>query len=233
MFKRIKESEKLQRFKELWADPKTHSIMVLVFWLIFMAALIIFVRLTTVSSVSPNEVNENKVTSFDTIKNYEFSYVKDDNEIHGKVYDDNIVFILNNHRYYYNDGVYLINGDTSTEQTLDLGWLKINSSMLNNLLGGLTGTDINDYTQYVVPLDRFVSLYEIDTDADLTKAMTYNVLLNVYKKDDVISKVVLDLTNYRIFRFNDNKPYVLTLYFYNINGVNDFTKEFDKIVGGK
>ena len=232
MFKRIKESEKLQRFKELWNDPKTHSIMVLVFWLVFMAALIVFVRLTSVPNTSPSN-NETKTTSFDSIKNYEFSYVHDSSEVHGSVYDDSIIFVLNSHRYYYNDDVYLINGDTGVKQTLDLDWLKINAKMLNNLLGGLTGTDINDYTQYVVPLDRFINLYEIDTDADLTKAMAYNVLLNVYKKDGEINKVVLDMTNYRIFRFNDNKPYILTLYFYNINEVNDFTKGFDKIVGGK
>lgn len=232
MFKRIKESEKLQRFRELWDDPKTHSIMVLVFWLIFMAVLIIFVRLTAVSNVSSN-TTVTKATNFDSIKSYEFSYVQGSNELNGKVYDDSILFILNNHRYYYHDDVYLINGDTGVKQNLDLGWLKINTKMLNNLLGGLTGADINDYTQYVVPLDRFINLYEIDTDADLTKAMTYNILLNVYKKDGEINKVVLDITNYRIFRFNDNKPYVLTLYFYNINEVNDFTKGFDKIVGGK
>lgn len=232
MFKRIKESEKLQRFRELWDDPKTHSIMVLVFWLIFMAVLIIFVRLTAVSNVSSN-TTVTKATNFDSIKSYEFSYVQGSNELNGKVNDDSILFILNNHRYYYNDDVYLINGDTGVKQNLDLGWLKINTKMLNNLLGGLTGADINDYTQYVVPLDRFINLYEIDTDADLTKAMTYNILLNVYKKDGEINKVVLDMTNYRIFRFNDNKPYVLTLYFYNINEVNDFTKDFDKIVGGK
>lgn len=232
MFKRIKESEKLQRFRELWNDPKTHSIMVLVFWLIFMAVLIIFVRLTAVSNVSSN-TTVTKATNFDSIKSYEFSYVQGSNELNGKVYDDSILFILNNHRYYYHDDVYLINGDTGVKQNLDLGWLKINTKMLNNLLGGLTGADINDYTQYVVPLDRFINLYEIDTDADLTKAMTYNILLNVYKKDGEINKVVLDITNYRIFRFNDNKPYVLTLYFYNINEVNDFTKGFDKIVGGK
>lgn len=232
MFKRIKESEKLQRFRELWDDPKTHSIMVLVFWLIFMAVLIIFVRLTAVSNVSSN-TTVTKATNFDSIKSYEFSYVQGSNELNGKVYDDSILFILNNHRYYYHNDVYLINGDTGVKQNLDLGWLKINTKMLNNLLGGLTGADINDYTQYVVPLDRFINLYEIDTDADLTKAMTYNILLNVYKKDGEINKVVLDITNYRIFRFNDNKPYVLTLYFYNINEVNDFTKGFDKIVGGK
>lgn len=232
MFKRIKESEKLQRFKELWNDTKTHSIMVLSFWLIFMAVLIVFVRLTATPSTNTTS-NEPLATSFESIKNYEFSYVQSTNELNGQVYDDSMLFILNNHRYYYKDDVYLINGDTGVKQDLDLGWLKINAKMLNNLLAGLNGTDINGYTQYVVPLDRFINLYEIDTDADLTKAMTYSVVVNVYKKDDVINKVVLDMTNYRLFRFNDSKPYVVSLYFYNINKINDFTSDFDKIVGGK
>ena len=64
--------------------------------------------------------------------------------------------------------------------------------------------------------------------------MSYNIVVNVYKnKDNSIKGVILDLTNYRLFRFNDNKSFVVTIYYYNINNVSDFTKGYEKMVGGK
>ena len=59
------------------------------------------------------------------------------------------------------------------------------------------------------------------------------VVVNVYKNKDVIKGVVLDLTNYNIFRFNNNTSFMVTIYYYNINNISDFTKEYEKMVGGK
>lgn len=231
MFKRIKESEKYQKFQELWANERTHSMIVLGFWFVFLGILILFIKLNSVTSVSPSNVNK-MVSNFDSINSYDFSYVQGNNELHGSYYDNKMLFVLNNHKYYYNKNIYLINGDVSVVQNFDLGWLKINSRMLNNLISGINGTEVADYIQYIVPLDRFINLYEIDTDVDLTKVMGQNIILNVYKKDNSINKIVIDLTSYRIFRFSDSNPYILSLYFYNLNKVNDFTSDFEKIVGG-
>ncbi len=233
MFKRIKESEKYQRFKELWANEKTHSIIVLGFWLVFFVVAVLFVRLNASTTGTNNEANKISGTSFESMNNYSFSTSADNLEVNGFVYDDNMEFILNNKRYYVNDDVYLINGDKAIKQEFDLNFLKINAKMLNNLLGGITGTDKDGYTQYIVPLDRFINLYEIDTEADLSKAMNYNIVVNVYKSDDVIKGVILDLTNYRLFRFNNSAPFIVTTYYYNINNISDFGKEYEKLVGGK
>ncbi len=231
MFKRIRENEKYQKIKELWQNPKTHSIIVLIFWFIFIALVILFLRL---SAPTPNTSSKPLPTSdnFENIYSYEFSYYDNHTIVHGQAYNDKQEFILGNNRYYYDENIYQINGDNVIKQNLDLGNLKITPKMLNNLLGKLTGTEQAEYTRYLVPLDRFINLYEIDTDADLTKAMTYNIIVDVYKKNKAISKIVLDLTNYHIFRFNNNIKENITIYFYNINKVTDFTNEFTKIVGG-
>ena len=231
MFKRIKENEKYQRFKELWADEKAHSIIVLGFWLVFFVGVVLFMRL---SAPVGNQVSDNNfsASNFDKMKNYSFSALADGLEVNGFVYDDKMEFILNNHRYFVSDNVYLINGDKAVIQNFDLSFLKINAKMINNLISGLTGTDVDNYTQYIVPLDRFINLYEIDTDVDLSKAMAYNVIVKVYKNDGVIKGVILDLSNYRLFKFNDNRPFVVTIYYYNVNNISDFTKGYEKLVGG-
>ncbi|MCI9110267.1 MAG: hypothetical protein HFH47_00465 [Bacilli bacterium] len=233
MFKRIKDNEKYQKFKELWANERTRSIITLGFWLIFFAVVVLFIRVTAPTPTSNDTVNNTAGTSFDKMSNYSFSASSDNVEINGFVYNDNMEFILNNKRYYSNNDVYLINGDKAVKQEFDLSFLKINAKMLNNLLGELKGTEKDNCTQYLVPLDRFINLYEIDTEADLSKAMNYNVVVNVYKNKDVIKGVTLDLTNYKLFRFNDNTPFVVTIYYYNINNISDFTKEYEKMVGGK
>lgn len=234
MFKRIKESDKYQRFKELWADEKTHSIIVLGFWLAFFVVAVLFVRLTSTTPVSNYEVKDNvNATTFEEMENYSFSTTADNLEVNGFVYNDNMEFILNNKRYYVSNDVYLINGDKAIKQEFDLNFLKINAKMINNLLGGITGNEQDGYTQYIVPLDRFINLYEIDTEADLSKAMTYNIIVNVYENDGIIKGVILDLTNYRLFRFNNNTPFIVTTYYYNVNNISDFGKGYEKLVGGK
>lgn len=232
MFKRIRESEKYQKFKELWANERTRSIISLGLWLIFFAVVVLFIRATAPTPTSNDTVNT-AGTNFDKMSNYSFSAISDNLEINGFVYNDKMEFILNNQRYYVNNDVYLISGDKAEKKDFDLSFLKINTKMLNNLLGELKGTEQDGYTKYLVPLDRFINLYEIDTEADLSKAMSYNIVVNVYKDKNVIKGVSLDLTNYNIFRFNNNKSFVVTIYYYNINNISDFTEEYEKMVGGK
>ena len=107
MFKRIRESDWYIKFKELWANPKTHAMIVLAFWLIFMVVAIVLVRVTTNTSV-PTQKIEKEATSFANVQNYDFTYKTNDLEINGSYYDDATIFYLNNKRYYAKDNVYLI-----------------------------------------------------------------------------------------------------------------------------
>ena len=230
MFKRIRENEKYQKLKELWNDPKAHSLIVLGFWLVFIVIVIAFVRSNYSYKPVDSEVNTN-IGDFASVKNYDFTYQTSDLLISGQQYGAKQVFYLNNHRYYYNGNVYIIDNEAKIQNDFDLNVLKINHLMLNNLLSGLSYSSLDGYRQYVVPLDRFINLYEIDTDADLSKAMSYNVVVNVYNSDNTIKKVAIDLTNYRLFKTGNNTNYLLNIYYYNINKVYDFSLEFDKMIG--
>lgn len=232
MFKRIKENEKYQKFKELWDNPRTHAAIVLVFWLLFMVGAIIFVRL--ISTPSKEVKTELPGNTFSSIKSYEFTYLSNTLEVNGQSYGEAIEFYLGNKRYYVNNNIYLIDKDQAIIQNeMDLSILKITNKMLNNLTSGIDYTTVQDGKRYVIPLDRFINLYEIDTDADLSKAMNYNIVVTIYEKNKKIYKVDLDLSNYVNFKNGTNVNYPVTIYYYNINNVSDFTKEYGKMIGVK
>lgn len=223
MFKRIRESEKYKKLKEMWKNPKTHSLIVLGFWLVFMLVVILVVRTTAGSSPAPKQTTTDAV-----VNSYEFSYIKDDSIINGQAYNDSLNFYINNQHYYYNKNTYLIEGVSKTKIDFDLNILKITPKLLKNLTSNITPTKTNDISQYLVPLDRFVNLYEIDTNLDLTKLMTYNIIVNIHTKDNLMDQVTLDLTNYMKQKGIDTN-YIVAIYYYNINNVSDFTKGYDKI----
>lgn len=229
MFKRIRESDWYIKFKELWANPKTHAMIVLAFWLIFMVVAIVLVRVTTNTSV-PTQKIEKVATSFASVQNYDFTYKTNDLEINGSYYDDATIFYLNNKRYYAKDNVYLIDDKVQKLDNFDLSVLKLNSKVLNNLVSGITPAENNDFKQYIVPLDRFINLYELDTDMDLSKAATYNITVSVYTKDKAINKVILDLSSYYTLKTGTNVSYPVTINYYNVNNVSDFAKGYDKLV---
>ena len=105
--------------------------------------------------------------------------------------------------------------------------------MINNLISGITGTEIDNYKQYLVPLDRFINLYDIDTDIDLSKATSYNIIINIYKENNVVSKVTLDLTNYKLYTTGQIESYIINIYYYNVNNVSDFSKHYNQMIGGQ
>ena len=228
MFKRIKESEKYQKFKELWDNPRTHSMIVLGLWLIFLAGVIVFIRLTSSPVSTPNTVQAN---SLEQIDSYDFTYEQGSLQISGQATNDKMLFYLNNQKYYWHENVYLFEqGTLVKKENFDLGILKINPQMLNNLLADISYTEVSDYKQYLVPLDRFFNLYEFDTEVDLTKAMSYNMMVRVYEKNNTIYKITLDLTNYMLLKTGSNSSEFLTIYYNNINkGVN--FEEYDQMIG--
>ena len=235
MFKRIKErvneNETLQMLKKLWKNEKTHDIAVLLFWLIFIIIVIIFTRgISQTPNIPTSNTNTKSITTFENIKSYDFTYKTNDLEISGQAYNEATIFYLNNKRYYYKNNIYQIDDNPVLINNYDPGILKINTIFLNNLVSGITPLDNQNYKQYIVPLDRFINLYDIDTNIDLTKAINYNVPVSVYLTNNVINKVVLDLTNYYTLKTGTNTSYQVTINYYNVNNVSDFSKEYDKLV---
>lgn len=226
MFKKIKEY--YQKFKEMRADPKLKPIISLIFWFVFLAILILFAR----SVSSPSKVVTQSEEIKQNLSNYKFTYTNNSGVIFGESYNDKLEFIYNNNRYYYNgENVYLINNQkTQMIPDFDLGVLKITPSLINNLISNLTYNINGEAKQYIVPLSRFINLYEYDTEADLSLADNYNIILEVYEKNSKIYMYRLDLSNYYTFRGLNNSG-ILTIDIYD-SQVSDFTKFYDELVGG-
>ena len=226
MFKKIKDNKYYQKFKEMRADPKLKPITSLIFWFIFLVVLVLFTR--SISSPS-------KVVKTDEVKqelsNFKFTYTNNSGVIFGENYNDKLEFIYNNSRYYYNGKkVYLIsNQSLQVIPNFDLGVLKITPNLIDNLTSNLTYNMSNGAKQYIVPLSRFINLYEYDTEVDLSLANNYNIILEVYEKNSKVYMYKLDLSNYYTFRGLNNSG-ILTIDIY--DGQSDFSKFYDKIIGG-
>lgn len=229
MFKKIKENPYYVKFKEMRADPKLKPITSLILWFIFIVIVVIFVRGTV--STNNTTVKTDNVVNKD-VSNYEFTYTNNSGVIFGESYEGKLEFIYGGNRYYYNGkNVYLIKNQNGTLVTnFDLNVLKITPKMISNLIGNLTYTANGEAKQYVVPLSRFLNLYEIDVEADLSLANQYNIIVNVYEKDNNIYMYQLDLTNYYNFRGLNNDG-ILTIDIYD-SEVHDFTKYYDELIGG-
>lgn len=227
MLKKIKENEGIQKFKELWKNKKTHDIMVLMLWFVFIFIVILFTR---GMNFGTNYTEEEKVLGLSNINSYDFTYKFNDKEFIGQYYDDSIMFYNDNKRYYYNNSLYLIDDNISIINNYDLNVLKINLKMIDSLISDSNPNEVNGAKQYVVPLDKFINLYEIDTDIDLSKSALYNIPISIYYSDDDISKITLDLTNYYSLKNVINNNNLLTIYLYNINNVSDFRKSYDKLL---
>lgn len=225
MFKKIKENPYFIKFKEMRADPKLRPITSLIFWLIFFVILIIFVRSL------PHNTSYSNTNDVKFISNYKFTYTNNNLTIFGESYDDKLDFVIGTNHYYYNgDNVYLIKNQSMTlVPGFDINVLKINPNMINNLISNLTYNVNGDAKEYAVPLSRFLNLYEVDVEVNLSLANQYNIIVQVFEKNDKVYMYKLDLTNYYNFRGLNNDG-ILTIDIY--GEVNDFTKYYDKLIGG-
>lgn len=225
MFKKIKENPYYIKFKEMRADPKLRPITSLIFWFIFMAFIIIFVKATTSTpSKSTQTLEKNTNTT-----SFKFTYTNDKLTIFGQTYNEKTEFTLGNNRYYFDgEKVYSIKNQTATNiPDFDLSILKITPKMIKNLTSNLTYTLNEGAKRYVVPLPKFLNLYEVDVPIDTSGLEQYNIIIETYEDNGKIYMYKLDLTNYYLFKGLNNDG-ILTIDIYDDN----FTEYYDELVGG-
>ncbi len=224
MFGRMKEAFK--NLRELYKNPNTHDKASLILWLIFIVILIVVLR---VSSSSENISVEKEKKQI--INSYEFTYNFENINISGLYYEEKILFYLNNNKYYNNDKTYIISGDEIKEiENFDLKALKISYEFISKAIENLTSTKEDNYSVYLVPLDTFISLYDEDVGEDISNAKNYNIIIKIKENNDLISYVAIDMSNYYIYK-GMNVSYPVTIYFYNINNISDFTSEYENKIG--
>lgn len=227
MIKKIKESEAYEKFKQLRVNSQTKALMSLGMWLIFFVIIVMFTR--GLNNNSPSNIDSK--ASF-KLNNYAYTYTNDKITIFGLKYGDSQLFTISNSKYYYNgQNVYLINGIVaSLIADFDLNILKITPEMIDNLTANLDYTENGEIKVYLVPLTNFINLYDIDTDVNLTLASNYNIIIQKYYNNNDLYKIDVDLSNYYMINSlnNDGK---LTIDLYNKNKINNFSLEYDNMIG--
>lgn len=232
--KKPDKKNKLEIIKELWQNPKTHAIIVLGLWLVFIAILILFLKISSILGTDTNDNKQvntlNPLESFNEMTSYEFNYTASDLSLNGLFYKDKYLLYLNNQKYYKNNDLYKI-GET-IEKAVEPEILKLDNKMIYSLIKDVTPINNTDYDSYLIPLVTFISTYENQTVNDYNLS-TYNVVINTYKNNDVVNKITIDLTNYYKYKGINTDSYILTINYYNINNISDFTKEYDEMIGVK
>ena len=227
MFKKLKDKEVYKKYKKLKDNPQKSAKISLAFWLILFVILILFARVN-VNHVSNNDSRNNKQYS---VNRYEYGYSNEKVKVFGYYYNSKQLFTVGNEKYYYNgSNVYIeSNHNMSLVPEFNLDILKIDYSFLSKLKSGINSVKKDSFDRYIIPLTNFVSLFDGDTPVDLSGIDNYNIIVDEYFEDNNLIMVKVDLSSYYNYRGTENDG-ILTIDFYNINNINDFTKEYERIL---
>lgn len=230
MFKKIKENEKVSKFRQLWADKRFRSIIFLAFWLIFAILIVAAYRPVYNSNVKSYQEKKTDEVSSVLMKNYNFTLVDTKNDkinvITGKTYNDFKTFTINNVEYYYNGKIYKMTTPATEDLTFKLGYLNITPKLINSMIERATLLETNIYS---ISLTDFITLYDANELAKYTASTLKDkdVKITVAKENGLFYKVDMDITEYIKLTDQTVNSDVLTFNYTNVNETEDFTKEYE------
>lgn len=222
----LKDNNFYKKYLEYSSNPQTKAIIYLCFWLLFFVFIIIFVRSTN------KNVKKNNEFVNDRINSYEYTYKDDRSVIFGKTFAGKHLFNVSNHKYYY-DGSYIYeieDYNLNKVFNINVDYLKITPQMINDLTLNLKYSIDNGFFVYNVPLSNFLNLFSLDVPVNLEDAGKYNIIIEKKYLGGKLSVVKLDLSNYYNYFKIDNRG-ILTIDYYEQNKVNNFTSEYDGMIG--
>lgn len=229
MFKSIKENEYVKKFLELWNVPRYRSLIILCIYIIFFALVIASIRGQNSNII--NSPNANKVDIMEQYKkmnNYQYRVtIKNEAEqtLIGRVYENKQLIMFNENNYYYNN-VYLYKAEekiyTQTiENLLEFEVWRFSPSFINDLIEKGNFESKTEYADgivantYLVNVADFIKLYfGDDTDSN------DNISVTIYKNDERVSKVELNLTSiYSQNQFANSYDYKVIIEYELINQI--------------
>ena len=213
----FKNNEYVQKFLELWNIPRYRSLIKLCIYFIFFLVVIASINTSSTNHyVEPKvDVMEEykKLTSYHytaTIKNEIVeSYV-------GYTYNNKHLILFNEDNYYYEDDLYkeYEDGYQKLDNALfDFDIWKFTPSFISSLIQNGEFSSKTEYVDgstsdtYLVSVSNFISLYF----NDVTNS-SENISITIYKNEDKVKKVELDLTNiYNLKEFSNAFDYKVTI----------------------
>lgn len=218
MFKRITENEYVQKFLELWQNPRYRSLIILGMYIIFFALVI--------SSIDTSSNNYEESKKVDVMKEYSMMnnysskiIIKNELEenINIKVNKNDYLINYNNENYYYNTvKLYKQDGEAYKRvntNLLDFEVWKFTPKFISDLIEKGTFNSKTEYADgtiantYLVKIEDFIKSYSNNENSDIR---TFEI--TVYQNEKQVNKVVLNLTNiYNIGLFSNNHDYIVTI----------------------
>lgn len=224
---KLKDSNFYKKYLEYSLNPQTKALISLCFWFLFFLTVVLFARFSSKQNLinKDNYVNER-------INSYEFTYKDEKDTIYGKSYNGKYVFNSLNTKYYYDgNNVYEINNHNASLINSDvLKYLKISPKMISDLTDNLSYDVFGDELVYKVPLSNFLNLFDFDVPINLDSLDKYDVMISKFYSKGLLYMIKIDLSSYYLFKNDENRG-IITIDFYEQNKINDFTDEYDEMIG--
>lgn len=120
--------------------------------------------------------------------------------------------------------------ELTKESNFNINYLKITPQMINDLTENLDYSMDDGAFVYNVPLANFMNLFFIDVPVNLDEVSQFKVIISKYYLNDKLCMVKLDLSDYYSYFKKENMG-ILTIDFYELNKVNNFSLEYDGMIG--
>lgn len=234
MFNRIKENGYVQKFLEIWNNPRYRSLIILGLYAIFFIFVIAYIRSLNNNSMKVEKVDT--VQEYKSMDNYQYRATiknEDVKTLIGKVDKQNQILTYNNSDYYIvNDKIYTKEDKyiELEDKLLDFDIWKFNPKFISELLekGEVNSktefTDGTNAKSYLVKVSDFIKLYFGDETED-----DRFVNVTVYQSSTQITKVELDITNiYNMGQYANSSNYIITLEYEFVGQISPIVIEIEE-----
>ena len=233
MFKSIKENEYVKKIIELWNVPRYRSLIILGIYIVFFTFVIASIKAQKSSIINSSNINKVDIMEeYETMNNYQHTItIKNQIEdiLIGRVYDNKQVITFNDNNYYYNN-VYLYKQEKNVykqtnDKLLAFEVWRFTPSFVSKLIQRGKLESKTEYTDgiiantYLVNVADFIKLHFGD-DIETRD----NISLTVYKNNERVTKVKLDLTSvYHQNQFANSYDYEVIIEYRLINQISPIT----------
>ena len=223
--------DKINKFLELWHDPKYKSLIKIGLYLLFILILVLIVRVKK-ATYKPNRINNQQNTNInktivdkiDSMKNYEYEIILNINNttetLKGIKYNDINEFenIKTSEKYEIKDNIIYKKG---TNEKQDLFYINFNNLSLANIKTYLT--DENKKSEISYNNNEIKKEYNIvDFNIINEKYANKFVKLNTYENENYIYKIELNIIDLMKEKDKNIINYNITINYNNINQIKNY-----------
>lgn len=191
----------INKTKEFLKDPKKKALTELAIYGVFFIFVFILIN-SSGNRVSTPIIEETKtpIEYYESMTSYDYkvTYTNIDkiDTIEGTYYNNTSLFTYNNLKYYYEDMLYVINNDSYILSNIEYDISKVFNKNLHTIFD-----DFNEESKTTYKDGKVVTNYTLDSNIIYNylynTESTYDNFVNisVTEKDNVITNIVLDLSN--------------------------------------